>query len=238
MTPEEVARIARAAIADAWRELGDTDGFRDLSLDSDLYAEADRLTQPADQPESAASRFEGVKYVVWNNGPHEVVDARSPGPMATLRRANGKTYLAQKNSISPWHPEKDEKVREECDPTHIMTVNRVFGPNDYGIADENSPRGGLWYPLCALRPLAFAPDEQQPEFEDGELVVDADGDLRVWMGKFARPLDINGNSIREVLPPFALAREDEIVGGVGRRPAEVLVALRDHAKTIAREAKT
>ena len=237
---------ARVAYVGPWG------GANRLSADK-----AEAQPEPKDQ-------FEGVKYVVYRDGSDGSAGIRrlrtraewaeqSPssaamltpdlGPYAFVERLNGVIFACMQYEVIPWRPEVGEKVRLEDEPEEVGTVRTLPAPEvrvtkyysvqwaRYGPCDES---------LSNLRPFSFGPEEpeKKPEFEDGVVVVNGIGNLRVPLGcnQYA---DLSGarTNIRTNEAGIRKASDLDIEKYAKRGCPAVVIALRAHARQIAKGQK-
>lgn len=203
---------------------------------------------PEPKPED---QFEGVKYVVWTGKPHElrllallprhrhIASVCAPGHASA-------PFRVDVANITPWHPKKGDRVWLQDKPS-IRTVRFVSADGvTYNLARHNGASD--WgINISDLRPHSFPPEHTKPEaeseggkaeFEAGELVADADGGLRITEmvgGKNAfRHLEGGPAELRS---PYRLATTEDVANYAQEWGGSVRIALRAHAKTIAREAQ-
>jgi len=148
-------------------------------------------------------------------------------------------YVIKADGLTPWHPEVREKVRLDNEPERVGTVMDIDTSEGYaGPPYDILWHGGMshWCHLSALRPFCFAPpepEEEKPEFDKGELVVDTCGWLRIATGGHDF-LSLMGAVSHCSVPPYRCAKVQDVANYLHGWPDVVLAALRAHGRCIAK----
>lgn len=224
-----------------------------------LRAEAARLDAEVARVSAqteGGDKFKGVKYVVKSTGgnPSRIMSREEwfarqgwlpaeSGALLLEGPDGGLGWWPDGSKFTPWHPKVGDEVRYGQHPEQVGDVTDVTVARKgcyplfrvkWRCLDER------YYRVEQLRPFSFAPPEPEPapEFEKGELVVDAQGDLRVveFSPEGTHYLSLTGDCGNRRHPPYRRAAWMDVVDYAREYPACVLAALRAHAQRIAEEA--